>query len=361
MRKGKRWIGLLLCCTLALNANAQQGACRSDSVSFFNRDQSIRFGGTLTVPTQRKSFPAVVLVSGTGKQNRAGLMAGHAMFRALADSLSRIGFAVLRTDDRGVGTTTGVYETATTADFAADALDAIAWLRKQPGVTRVGLIGHSEGGAAAIIAAATGEVDFVVTLAGLATRGIDALKLQNQAIINAAPIDDYDKRRHQTITTLMFDTAYQYAYTNVMASKLRTTYNAWKQADDSAFAKDMPGKHDHMRFFIDSYIRQATGAWYQFHLRYDPVPYLQHIRVPFLAMNGDRDIMVPCKENLEVVATTLRTAGNRTFAVKVLPGLNHLLLRCHTCTNEELPQLPGDFDPEAWAALKQWLQEQLTR
>ncbi len=357
MIKGKMLLVYLLCCLSALHATAQQSPFRSDSVLFFNRDSSIRFGATLTVPSQRKNFPAVVLVSGTGKQNRDGLMAGHAMFRVLADSLVRIGFAVLRTDDRGVGATTGVYETATTADFAADALDAADWLRKQPGVGAVGLIGHSEGGAAAIIAAATGKIDFVVTLAGLATRGIDALKLQNQAIINAAPVSDYDKRRHQTITTLMFDTAYRYAYTNLMESKLRTTYNAWKHSDDSAYAKDMPGKYDHMRFFIDSYILQASSAWYQFHLRYDPVPYLERIRVPFLAVNGDKDIMVPWRENLDLVARTLRENGNKVVTVKVLQGLNHLFLRCHSCTNEELSKLPGDFDTTAWEVIKQWLLE----
>jgi len=333
-----------------------QAAPVSRPVHFNNKD-SIRFGGTLTLPAGRHTFPAVVLLSGTGRQDRDGTMAGHKMFKALADSLAALGFAVLRTDDRGVGETNGVYETATTKDFANDALAAVAWLRTQPGVSATGLIGHSEGGAAAIIAAAESkDISFVITLAGLATRGLDALKLQNRAIINAAPISDYDKNRHNTITTLMFDTAYRYAYTPRLEAKLRATYAAWKQADDSAYAKDKPGEFDHMRFFADSYIRQATGPWYQYHLRYDPAPFLQQIKVPFLALNGDKDIMVPYKENLAMIENTLQQSGNNQVVVKVIPGLNHLFLHCNTCANEELTQLKGDFAPEAWQEIKRWLQ-----
>lgn len=340
----------------AASAVYAQGA-HSTEVHFYSKDKSIRFGGTLTIPGNRKNFPAVVLLSGTGKQDRDGAMAGHKMFKVLADSLAATGIAVLRTDDRGTGETNGVYETATTKDFADDALAAISFLQLQPGVTLTGLIGHSEGGAAAIIAAAESKkVAFMITLAGLATTGIQALKLQNNAIIDAAPIPDYDKHRHRTITTLMFDTAYRYAYTPELAPRLRATYNAWKHADDSAYAKDKPGEADHMRFFLESYVRQATGPWYQYHLRFDPVPFLQQIKVPFLALNGDKDIMVPYKENLATIETTLKESGNKQVTVKVLPGLNHLFLHCNSCTNSELPQLKGDFAPEAWAVIRQWMQ-----
>jgi uncharacterized protein len=325
------------------------------SLYFYGKD-SIRFGGTLTFPAGKKSYPGVVLVSGTGKQDRDGTMAGHPMFKVLADSLTRLGFAVLRVDDRGTGETGGQYETATTADFADDALAALEFLEKQRGVKAAGLIGHSEGGAAAIIAAATSEkADFIVMLAGLATKGIDALKLQNYGLINAAKISEYDRTRHTTINTLMFDTAYHYAYTPELETKLRSTYNAWKHADDSAYRKDKPGEHDHVRFFIESYVRHATGAWYQYHIRYDPVPFLQKIRVPVLALNGDKDVMVPYKENLQLIENTLRQSGNSQVTVKVLPGLNHLFQHCITCTREESAALKEDFAPEAWEEMKIWL------
>lgn len=346
---------LLLIYTWVPGAFSQVPLLRHDSVYFQGKD-SIRFGGTLTIPAGRGNFPAAVLISGTGRQDRDGTMAGHPMFKVLADSLGSLGFAVLRVDDRGTGESTGVYETATTADFATDALAALAFLRKQPGVGITGLIGHSEGGAAAIIAAAESpEVGFVVTLAGLATKGIDALKLQNYGLINASKISDYDKNRHITINTLMFDTAYHYADSPVMALRLRSTYDAWKHADDSAYARDKPGEHDHMRFFADSYIRQATGPWYRYHLQYDPVPFLRKIKVPFLALNGDKDVMVPFRENLSLIDSTLKASGNEQVVTKVLPGLNHLFLHCVTCTREEMATLRTHFAPEAWREMRVWL------
>lgn len=330
----------------------------ADSVYFSNADNSIRFGATLTIPAGRKSFPAIVLVSGTGKQDRDGTMAGHSMFRTLADSLTRSGVAVLRIDDRGTGETTGKYEIATTRDFADDALAAVAFLKKYPGVSKVGLAGHSEGGEAAIIAAASSkDVAFVITLAGLAVRGIDALKLQNYAITRSANISDYDRNRHDTINTRMFDTAYRYAYTPELEHKLRSTYAAWKQADDSAYKKDFPNGHDHMRFFIESYINTATGPWYQYHIRFDPVPYLRQIRVPFLALNGEKDIMVTYKENLGTIEKTLKEAGNTKVTTHVLPGTNHLFQHCVTCTREESASLKEDFSTEAITIIRDWLKQ----
>lgn len=330
---------------------------RSDTVHFRNADGSIRFGGTLTIPAGKKSYPAIVLISGTGKQDRDGTMAGHPMFRVLADSLTRRGFAVLRTDDRGVGETTGKYEDATTKDFAADALAAVHFLKQHKAIRKVGVIGHSEGGAAAIIAAGSShDIDFVITLAGLAINGLEALKLQNYAITKSAPISDYDRKRYDTINTRMFDTVYRYAGTPELESKLRSTYAAWKQADDSAFKKDFPDKYDHMRFFLESYITQATGPWYQYHIRFDPVPYLRQIKVPFLALNGDKDIMVTYRENLDMIATTLKQAGNGNVTTQVLPGTNHLFQHCITCTREESSTLKEDFSAAAFTTIIQWLQ-----
>lgn len=348
----------LLIYTLVPGAQSQVLPYRSDSV-YFKRD-TVRFGATLTIPGGKKTFPGVVLVSGSGKQDRNGTMAGHTMFKVLADSLTRLGFAVLRVDDRGTGETNGVYETATTADFADDALAALGHLKQQKGVGKVGLIGHSEGGAAAIIAAAKSkDVAFVVTLAGLATNGLEALMLQNIGQIKAADIPDYDKARHIAINTRMFDTAYHYAASPEMEARLNATYNEWKRADDSAYAKDKPGEHDHMRFPVYSYVRTAIGPWYRYHLQYDPVPFLQKIRVPFLAMNGDKDVMVPAKENLGNIERTLLQSGNKNVTVKTIPGLNHLFLHCITCTNQENYTLKEEFAPEAWSKMKNWLKKLL--
>jgi uncharacterized protein len=340
-------------------SHGQVASFRSDSVYFRNAD-SIRFGATLSVPAGKKKYPAVILLSGTGKQDRDGTMAGHKMFKVIAETLSSKGIAVLRMDDRGTGETNGEYETATTKDFADDALAALAFLKTRKDIGKIGLAGHSEGGAAAIIAAGSSkDVAFVITLAGLATRGLDALKLQNYALTAAAKISDYDRRRHDTINTRMFDTAYHYAFTPELDSKLRNTYATWKKADDSAYAKDFPNGHDHMRFFIESYARHATGPWYQYHIRFDPTPYLQKIKVPFLALNGDKDLMVSYRENLGNIEKTLTAAGNKQVTTKVLPGTNHLFQHCLECTNQESSKLKEDFSAEAMEIIVDWLQKNI--
>lgn len=346
-----RILALVLSLAVFTGARAQ----RSVEARFQNKD-TIRFAGTLTLPDGQGPFTAVVFVSGTGQQDRDGTMAGHKMFKYLADSLVRIGIASLRVDDRGVGGTNGNYAEATTCDFAQDALAAVRFLKTQPHIGKVGLIGHSEGGAAVIMAAAESrEVAFVVTLAGLASRAIESLKEQNRNLIQLAPISNYDKKRHETITLRMLDTAYCYAGDSLLESRLRATHAAWKQADDSAFLADNPGKYDHLRFFLESYIHTAKGRWYQYQIRWEPDSFLRQIQVPFLALNGDKDIMVPAALNLSNIKRVLTAAGNKDVTTVALPGLNHLLLRCEKCTNEELPKLKGDFDETAWLAIKNWL------
>lgn len=344
-------IVLLGCILLPFLSQAQN----TYEVKFPNRD-TIRFSGTLTLPAGKGPFTAVVFISGTGPQDRDGTMAGHKMFKYLSDSLANIGIASLRIDDRGVGGTNGVYSEATTYDFAQDALAAVHFLKTRTDIRRVGLIGHSEGGAAAIIATSESkEVAFIVTLAGLASQAMATLKYQNHALIESAAINAYDKKRYETITMTVLDTAYKYAYDTLLESRLRATYATWKHADDSSFLADHPGKEDHMRFFLESYVHLAKGNWYQYQIRFNPDAYLKKITVPFLALNGDKDMMVPAPLNLSNIQQVMATTHNRNVTVVSLPGLNHLLLHCDKCTNDEVPKLQGDFDESAWKVLKRWM------
>lgn len=329
------------------------GQYTSKEVQFMNADKSVSFAGTLTVPDGVKRFPAVVIVSGTGRQDRDGTMAGHKLFKVIADSLSRHGIAVLRVDDRGTGATTGVYDSATTADFAADAISAVKFLKKYPGVSRIGLIGHSEGGAAAYMAAAQStDVKFMISLAGLATTGLNALKLQNRAIVASAGIEKGKVDRFNEINDIMFDTAYAYAGAPDMEQHLRNAFRLWNDADlvkgekDSVYAKS----RDHFFFPLESYLMHATGKWYRYHIRFDPAPWLVKVKVPVLAINGDKDIMVTADENL----------GNYQRYVKnvkiiKVPGLNHLFQHCVTCTMQEPAKLKEEFAPEVINDMIAWI------
>jgi pimeloyl-ACP methyl ester carboxylesterase len=317
-------------------------------------DHGITFGATLTLPDTLQPHPAVILISGTGKQDRDATMAGHKMFAIIADHLTRQGIIVLRVDDRGTGSTTGDYDTSTTKDFAADVMTGIAYLKTLP-VTKIGLIGHSEGGAVAtMVAAQSKDVAFMISLAGLASKGIDGLLWQNQELVKVAPITDERKARFNSINKVMFETVYNNVDAPDLEQKIRAAYAAWvKSYPVSETEKSFKGGN----FFypLEGFIRTATGKWYREHIRYDPAPYLEKIKVPILALNGTKDIFVDPVANL---ANFKKFAHGSVIAVTI-EGVNHLFQHCQTCTPDESSWLIESFAPEALKLMDDWLKVQL--
>lgn len=333
---------------------------QSTDVSFKNLDGSITFGATVSVPAKGNTYNAVVLISGGGRQDRDGTMAGHPWFKVLAEYLNSKGLTVLRMDDRGVGKTTGDYDLATTADFANDALAAIAYLksRKDLGLKKIGLAGHSEGGAASAIAASQSkDVAFLISLSGLAVNGMSSLKSQNADIVAASQLKDYDKKRSDEINNLMFQTAFNYADSANMEQKLNDTYATWKKKDDVYF-KTLNIEFDHFRFPIYSYVMNATKPWYRYFLKFDPVAFLPKVKVPVLAINGDKDLMVRSKPNLENWKNLPATGGNKNVTVKEISGLNHLLQHCTTCQLQEYASLKETIAPEVLQEIGNWLKSE---
>ena len=336
---------------------------KTESVHFCNTDSSIYFGGTLLLPAPDRQNPVVIFVSGTGKQDRDGTMAGHKMFKTIAEYLAQKGIASLRTDDRGAGETSGVYEDATTADFANDVLTAIDFLKSRPDIDpkNIGLIGHSEGGAVIAIAASKSpDVAFLVSLAGLASNGLDALQAQNRNLVENSTIPDYDKKRSNEINKLMFETAYRYADSDSLEQKLKETYTRWKIKDDDYF-KSLNIEFDHFRFPIYAYVQTATRPWYRYFVRFNPEKFVSKIKIPVLALNGDKDIMVPCNVNLKNWKMYLKKGGNTDITIEVLPGLNHLFLPCKTCSPQEYTQLKEEFSPLALHIIGDWIVRHLEK
>ncbi|HEY9551844.1 MAG TPA: alpha/beta fold hydrolase, partial [Prevotella sp.] len=248
---GACFVGLL---QLSLQSHAQEHVSAYDTVDVtYTNTDSIHFGATLTMPHGLKKVPAVVILSGTNPQNRDGLMAGHDIFRQIARFLSSRGIAVLRVDDRGVGGTNGNYSRCTTATFANDALVAVNFLRTVKGIDRhkIGLLGHSEGGAAAAIAASRSKhVAFLVTAAGLMTDGLSAVIQQNKDIVHTSPISEFDMKRYDDINQMMFRLCHKYAQADsaTLSKALWDAYNEWKITDDAAFKRHNPNGFDHFRF-----------------------------------------------------------------------------------------------------------------
>ncbi len=322
---------------IPVSVTAQSQEYLSDSVIFYSKTDSVRFGATITKPQKGKNHTAIVLISGTGMQDRDGTMGNVKLFSTIADHLTKNGYVVLRMDDRGVGMTTGNYSEATTYDFAKDALLAVDFLKQYPGVNpdKIGLLGHSEGGAAISIAASlSNDIKFLISISGLAMNGLDALISQNEALVNNSSQKNRDKIRSNEINGLMFKTAYQYADSTNMEEKLNQTYKYWRQRD-SVFFETQEDKYDHFRFPIWRYAQQAATPWYRFFVRYNAEMYLSHVMVPILAINGDKDNMV-VPENLKLWKKYAGMGANKNVTTILMPGLNHLLQSSETGISQEV-------------------------
>lgn len=330
-------------------------------VIFKAQHDTIRYGATITSPVSKGKFPALILVSGTGPQNRDGEMAGQKLFKQIAEYLSTKGYIVLRMDDRGVGKTSGNYMQATTADFAKDALEAVNFLKSYPQVDKahIGLLGHSEGGAVISIAASQSkDVSFLISLAGLAMNGLESLFVQNENLVDNSPLSAIDKKRSNEINRLMFAVAYQYATSDSLESKLNQAYNYWKEKDNIYFGS-LGIEHDHFRFPIWSFVQQATGPWYRYFVRYNSELILSHVDVPILAINGDSDLFVS-PENLQYWKSYSQSGKEGRVTTQLLPKVNHLMQICETCTASEYTQL-GPIPASTLHIIADWLARTLRK
>ncbi len=321
------------------------------------KHDTLALSGTLSIPAKPEA--CVVIVSGTGPQDRDGTMAGHKIFAQIADYLVSRNIAVLRTDDRGTGKSNGNYMLSTTEDFAVDALACVKYLqtKKELKGVKIGLLGHSEGGAAIAIAATrSGDVKFLVSMAGLAMNGLDALIRQNDDLVANGPQTEFDKKRSFEINHLMFNLVHKYAQSDSLKDKLEQTYATWKVKDDSLF-KASGQQWDHFRFPIYSYVMTATGPWYRFFVRYDAAGTLAKVRVPVLALNGDKDLMVAGRQNLDNWKAYTAAGGNKQVKTVLLPGLNHLFLPCVACDLKEYKDIKAPVSQEALSIITDWIKQ----
>jgi pimeloyl-ACP methyl ester carboxylesterase len=285
-------------------------------------------------------------------------MAGHKMFALLADSLTRRGYVVLRSDDRGTGISTGEYDSATTADFADDALAAANYLRgrKDLGLKKIGLLGHSEGGMAAALAAAKDPgIAFVISLSSPGEPGLEALLRQNRRLVADAPIPAVNKMRFDSVNNLLFHIVYANAGRPDLEQRLRSAYAQWKVWDDSIVKANKLEYGGHFFYPFETYVRQALGRWYQYFITYDPATVLPKVHVPYLAINGDKDRISDGPINLAGISAGLAAGGNRHVTVWLAPGLNHLYQHCHTCDLSEYAGLPETMAPEVITRIGDWL------
>jgi len=311
-------------------------------VTFRNASAGLTLAGTLTRPKGDGPHPAVVLVSGSGPQDRNSEVFEHRLFHVLADHLTRQGLAVLRYDERGVGDSEGTFDGATSEDFARDVAAAVRFLKNRPGIDpdAVGLLGMSEGGLVAPMVHTRFEpVDFLVLMAGPSVPGHEILVEQGARMASAqgaspSAVDTIRSMQQQIM------------------SAVRTASDSAEVANQVRSILKKQGLPDAQ---TESQIEQMTSPWLRFFVRYDPAPTLRQVDVPVLALYGSKDLQVPPEQNAPPMRAALRSSPSDDVTVRVLDGLNHLFQPAETGLPTEYAQIETTMAPRALEAVAAWI------
>lgn len=336
-------------------------AYRSEDIVYTNKNKSMSYGATITIPPGKGPFPAVLLLTGSGQQNRDEEIAGHKPFAVIADHLTKNGFIVLRVDDRGVGKTTSNGGNATTRDFADDANVSLAYLLVRPEVDKkkIGLIGHSEGGMIAqIVAAERKDINFVIFLAAPGEQTIKVMNDQNEAMLLKAGMSKE------------YATAYLELYKNIITAVLKAdsasakakvtpVVDEWINKTPKNVVRATTGitNDSTKNNFVSQFVGQLNQAWFRYFLSYDPAPNIKKMSAKVLALNGSKDVQVISKSNLPAIEAALKKGKSKVYEIKELEGLNHLFQECKACTVNEYGQLQQTFSPMALEVMTNWMKK----
>ena len=331
----------------------------AEEVSYPNPDGGHELAGTFTRPVDGGPFPAVILISGSGPQDRDEALMGHRPFLVLSDHLTRRGIAVLRFDDRGVGESTGNFATATSRDFASDVLAGVAYLKGRDDVDTgaIGLAGHSEGGLIAPMAAVDSEdVGYIVLMAGPGVNGERILYAQGALIARA---------QGATEETIVTNEARQRAIYDILKTEpdLARAAEAIERETRAAFEaltdaeRTQAGITDEASFdrVVAMQVQQVNTPWFRYFLTYDPAPVIERVSVPVLAINGELDLQVPYEENLREIEAALRRGGNTDYEIHALPGLNHLFQHSETGSPSEYGTIDETWAVDSMELIADWI------
>lgn len=324
---------------------------KSEDITFVNPKAGITLAGTLTMPEKGKKFPAVVLITGSGPQDRNEAIMGHKPFLIIADYLTRHGVAVLRFDDRGTASSQGEFDGATTADFATDVEAAVAYLRdrKEIDADKIGLIGHSEGGIIApMVAAQDKKIAYIVMLAGTGFDGADILVMQNEAIGRASGMAEKDLENAAAVNRILYKMVVTGPVDSALIEKAFISLKpllSEKMSDEEILE------------FADKSIRQLSTPWILYFLKNNPANYLEKVRCPVLAVGGSKDLQVPARKNLYAIEKALRKGGNKRVTTREFNGLNHLFQQADTGLPDEYGRIEQTFSPEVLEYIGKWIGE----
>jgi pimeloyl-ACP methyl ester carboxylesterase len=316
----------------------------------------VTLAGTLTLPQQEGVFPAVILISGSGQQNRNEEMFGHKPFLVIADFLTRNGFAVLRYDDRGAAASTGVADTCNTYDFSTDAEAAFQYLqtRKEINLKQIGFIGHSEGGTIApMVAARKQDVAFVILLAAPGLRGDSLMFLQTKLQAQSEGASEEELKTALDIRVQQNSIIFNTENVTEMANGLTELFKEYINTHGSPLT---PQKEKDE--WVKRGVLECTTNFYRYLIKYDPAPVLAQVKCPVLALNGGKDTQIAADENLNAIQKILHQAGNSNVTIKKFPDLNHLFQTAETGAISEYGTIEETFSQEVLEVMLNWLKEQ---
>ncbi len=326
-------------------------------VTYQNPVDDTRLAGTLTIPPGSGPHPAVILITGSGAQDRDETLFGHKPFMVWADHLTRHGIAVLRMDDRGVGGSSGSTADSTSKDFANDVIAGLKFLQQQPEIDRrrLGLVGHSEGGIIApLVASKSKDVACMVLLGGPALPGAKLLNLQLEALVRAAGLSEADIERQSQAQRKLIDLVVADAEADAVRDAARELIRVQFEALDERNPSE-----EQLDGQTKVAVAQVSSPWMRWFLKHDPREVLVKVKCPTLALIGSLDLQVPPKENVPELAKAFRQAGNTQATVKELPGLNHLFQPAKTGLVAEYAAIDQTLAPAVLDEVTSWLREQL--
>ncbi len=331
-----------------------------EEVSYKNVKDNVKLAGTLTLPRTTGKHSAVILITGSGRQDRDETIAGHRPFLVLADYLTRKGIAVLRVDDRGIGGSGGGSLSETTENFAGDVLAGIEYLktRKEINPKQIGLIGHSEGGVIApMVAVRSKNVAFIVMLAGTGQTGEDLLLTQLALIEKGggmkpeaiAQAIDFQKSLYAIIKAEPDNRRAEQKINEMLANRK----SKMNEGELKEFAQDEAN--------LKAQLSTILSPWYRYFLLYNPRPTLQKVKVPVLALNGEADLQVARYDNLARISDALKAGGNKNVTVKSFPKLNHLFQTSETGLPKEYGEIEETISPQVLETISIWILERTTK
>jgi uncharacterized protein len=323
----------------------------AEEVVYRNEKADVQLAGTLTIPEGEGPFPAVVMLTGSGPQNRDEQLLGHKPFLVIADFLTRNGIAVLRADDRGVGSSTGNFATATTGDFAEDGLAGIEFLktRKEVNQQMLGCIGHSEGGIMAPVAASqSNDISFIILLAGPGSNLGDNVTFQRIRMAKQAGASEESLKVQEKCLQAANDIARKDISDEEARLQIRQ------------LIADLPEPEKQLLNWSDERVgalaSQLTEGWWRYSLKHDTENTIKSLKIPVLALLGEKDMQVPVALNLSHLERALEN-GHQKNRVVVMMGLNHLFQPCETGDGSEYVKIEETISPEVLHIMTDWIKK----